>query len=286
MLSAYEEGVEVGAVITYGETVPPHPIVAVDQEGGRVVRFRNGFTPIPSAAELGATYSEEEVYRLFRQVGSELRRAGITINFAPVVDLSQNDRSFGQDPEKVTRYAGAVIDGLLDAGILPCLKHFVGYGSASGDAHAALPTADWDPDALIPYRHLASWVPMIMTAHLRIPALDPDHCATLSPTIVRALLRGELNFKGVIVTDSLTMHGVLEEAGSLEEAAIQALEAGCDLLLLGGRALSGDPFEPLENARRVHKAVVEAVHSGRLTESRLDESVERVGNIYKWLISR
>ncbi len=256
--------------------------MGIDQEGGGIFRIREGFTLLPSNRDLAEQGDATAVYAMGKIVGEEMKGVGLNMNFAPVVDVADREgavighRSFGSDPQQVTELGGAMMWGLMDGGVTPVLKHFVGYGSATLDSHQALPTVEMSPNALVPFARLASEAPAMMTAHLRLPALDRRHCVTLSRAIITGLLREELGFDGVVITDSLTMHGVLEEAGSLEEAAIRAVEAGCDVLLIGGRSLAGDAWYPLKNAERIYHALLGAVRSGRLTEERIDESVERI----------
>lgn len=271
--------------------IPPL-FLAVDQEGGRVARLKNGFITVPPARELAETKTPEEVEALAETVGTELHAVGINLNFAPVVDVDSNpaspiigNRSFGRDPETVIRYAGAFEQGLMQAGVFPCLKHFPGHGDTAQDSHETLPVVNkaWEElrsVELEPYYALAPTAPLIMSAHVLYPALDPKNCATLSSIILIDLLREEIGFEGVLITDSLLMQGVLPSMDDLGEVALRAFEAGNDLLLIGGRRLNEGEVELREkhitNLLAVKLAFVKAVESGRLTEARIDASLERI----------
>ncbi len=228
----------------------PDLLIAIDQEGGRVQRLYNGFSPIPSASSFNG--DEKAIERAAYQSGKEMREVGIDLNFAPVVDIKSpstssviGDRSYGESPKDVIRCARAAISGYHRAGIMTCLKHFPGHGEAQEDSHLALPVVNKSREAidrheLLPFQKLLHETDAIMSAHLRFPLID-NRIATLSPKILRGILRGEWGFKGRIISDSLVMRGVLPEPSKLIEVATEAVIAGCDLLLLGGRqSLSGE----------------------------------------------
>lgn len=261
----------------------PHPIplfIAIDQEGGVVTRLKKGFTLPPNNREVGETDTPFLAQQLALIIGNELRAVGVNLNFAPVVDIDSNpdnpiigSRSFGNGAEKVIAFAKNALEGYREAGILATLKHFPGHGDVEIDSHLGLPTVSKSLEELellelLPFRELAPFADMMMTAHLLIPAFDTEHCATLSKKTID-YLREQIGFQGIVVTDSLVMQGVLENCGTVEEAAIQALQAGCDLLLLGG-----DRF--IEETSQVHRSLVAAVRNGRLSEERIDEALGRV----------
>ncbi|MFZ4099907.1 MAG: glycoside hydrolase family 3 N-terminal domain-containing protein [Chlamydiia bacterium] len=266
-------------------------ILAADQEGGRVVRLplAPGELPTPSAKELGQGENEAEIRSWGVRTGRALRSVGINMNLAPVVDVARNDpdayisdRSFSSDPSKVTRYALHMLQGLREASVLTCLKHYPGHGSATVDSHLGLPVLQQSWEALVerdlrPFRSLIPEANAIMTGHLLVPALDPAACSTLSAPTLR-YLREDLGFKGVILADSLHMRGVLDQAGSIETAATRAFQAGCDLLILGGQIIdSGKPCSlSIEDIARVHAALKLAVESGVISTERLDASVQRL----------
>lgn len=249
-------------------SLPSQPLVAVDQEGGRVARLREPFTRLPPAARIGATGDPDLAYRVGRLLARELRSAGIDLDFAPVLDVCDNpanevigDRAYGSTPERVTEMALAVHRGLRDGGVIACGKHFPGHGNTSEDSHFFLPVvprsrADWEATELPPFRAaIAAGVPMLLTAHVIHAALDPDLPATLSPRIVRDLLRGELGFAGVIATDDMDMKAIADHwpAG---DAAVRAIAAGCDLVM---------SCQSLDSARTARDALAQAIASDRIT---------------------
>lgn len=220
------------------------PLLAVDQEGGRVVRIREPLTALPAAREIGELNDPELTRLAGRLVGRELCALGLTVNLAPVLDVDTNpdspvigDRSYGATPERVVRHGLAFARGLIDGGVHPCGKHFPGHGDAAVDSHLSLPRVEADAARLgavelTPFR---AWcregLGPLMTAHVLFPALDPEHPATVSRQILTALLREELEFGGALLTDDLEM-GAIGEAGGAARAAVGALLAGADGLLV------------------------------------------------------
>ena len=224
-------------------------------------------------------------------MGKEMREAGINVNFAPVVDVSSHPatsyiakRTFGDTPEEVIAYAMPVIEGYRQAGILPVMKHFPGYGDVVIDPHENLPIvkktfAELEKMDLAPFASLSPKADALMTAHIMAPALDSENCATLSKKIVSGILRCEIGFEGLGFSDSLVMQGLLNCTQSVEEAAIQAILAGHDILILGGKQLnaSQNGFElSVEDDLRLHKAIVDAVRNGRITEETIDKAFQRI----------
>lgn len=244
-----------------------HPlIIAIDQEGGRVQRLKKGFTSIPSASEM------DNPYRWGRCVGKELKECGINLNLAPVADLQMGSRSFSDDPEVVIQKARAFIQGMREEGVMACLKHYPGHGDAVVDPHDGLPTASFDERNLRPFDELAKEVPFVMTAHIRIPEIDEV------PATVSAKWLQRLDFNGLVMTDSLTMGGILQHCGSLNEAACQALEAGCHLLLIGRKSLSGGCGESenlTEDILNLHAYLVQCVRDGLIDEALIDEKLQK-----------
>jgi len=217
-------------------------LVAVDQEGGRVARLRAPWTEWPPLRALGRLDSEDHARRMGEALAAELKACGIGCDFAPVVDVDTNprnpvigDRSFGDDPERVGRLGAAMIRGLQGGGVVACAKHFPGHGDTDVDSHLALPAVDHsrarlEDVELRPFRAaIAAGVASIMTAHVLVRELDDRRPATLSPVVVDGLLRRELGFDGVIVSDDLEMKAVAERWRPAE-AALLAAQAGCDLL--------------------------------------------------------
>ena len=216
-------------------------LVAVDQEGGRVARMREPWTPWPTARAVGRTGSEEMARRLGHAIAAELKPCGVSVDFAPCVDVDTNpknpvigDRSFGDDPELVGRFGAAMIQGLQDGGLAACAKHFPGHGDTSVDSHLDLPAVDHSRSRLEdvelrPFRKaIEAGVAMVMSAHVLVRELDDALPATLSPGIV-GLLRQDLGFGGVTVTDDLDMQGVAKH-WTPAQLSVMAAGAGCDLL--------------------------------------------------------
>jgi beta-N-acetylhexosaminidase len=219
------------------------PLLAVDQEGGRVARLGPPVVRLPPMRQLGQWDDPELTRRAAQVLASQLRALGFTMDFAPVLDVDTNpenpvigDRSFARTPEQVIRHGGAFAEGLTEGGVLPCGKHFPGHGDTELDSHLALPKlahdhARLDRIELAPFRALVHAVPALMTAHVVFDALDPDVPATLSRSVVTGLLRERLGYDGVVISDDLEMKAVSEGWGVVD-AAVAAIEAGCDLVLI------------------------------------------------------
>lgn len=257
------------------ETEPAVPMfVAVDYEGG-LVGSAPWVTPQPAAAEVGARGNPEEARAIAAQIGAELSRAGVNTDFAPVVDTgfggAIGSRSYGEDPNLVAQMGVASIEGFESAGIVSSAKHFPNHGPAPSDSHVSLPTIEHDAATLESYdlppfrAAVEAGVPMVMVGHLVYPAIDPENPASLSPEAY-SMLRKDLGFEGVIVTDDLVMEGATG-GGPPAEAVVEAVSAGADLLIL-----SSPPQEQAD----AYDAVVEAVESGEIPEERIRASVERI----------
>ena len=221
-------------------------LIAVDQEGGLVQRVRAPATQWPPMmAHAGLPADDTAVAeQVGKAIGDELRALGFDIDFAPVLDVHTNpdnpiigERAFATEPEAAARRALAFAKGLAAAGILACGKHFPGHGDTATDSHLELPRIDhpWERlerVELLPFRRAAiAGLPMLMTAHVVFAALDPTRPATLSPQVVTGLLREQLHYAGVIVSDDLDMKAIASHMGA-DVAAVAAIEAGCDVLLL------------------------------------------------------
>jgi beta-N-acetylhexosaminidase len=264
-------------------------LITADQEGGIVARLTQGFTVFPGNKALGMTGDTELAKESAFAMGEELRAVGVNFNLSPVVDVNSNPRnpvigirSFSDSPDTVVAFGKKTLEGYSESGTIACLKHFPGHGDVEVDSHHDLPIINKSIEELRrvelkPFAELASVADTIMTAHILVPALDPDSCSTLSKKTLD-FLRKDLGFQGVIIADSLVMQGVLKKCGSVDEAAIQALNAGCDILLFGGRLLVDNTNTELtvSDFRRIHHALVEAVKSGRVSEERLNQAVEKV----------
>lgn len=259
--------------------------VAIDQEGGRVNRLKPiyGFPETMSHEELGRINDPSKTFEHARMIAGTLKSLGINVNLAPVVDLDANPnnpiikgkkRSFSSDPEIVAQHAMAFARAHLEAGVLPCAKHFPGHGSAQGDTHCGLVdvTEHWSERELIPFQRLiqSGCCPLVMSAHVFNRNLDPERPATLSKSVLTGLLRKRLGFDGVILTDDMEMKAITSQFG-LEKAVQYAIEAGADMLCFGNN-LSFD-------AHVVEKAtgiIYRLVDSGVLSESRINESFNRI----------
>lgn len=257
-------------------------LIAIDQEGGGVVRIP-GATAFPGGMALGAAQDAGLAYRIALHTARELRAMGITVNFAPVLDVNVNPRnpvigvrSFGEDPHLVAELGTAMIRGYQDGGVLATAKHFPGHGDTGADSHVALPTVPHgrerlDRVELVPFRAaIRAGVGAIMTAHVTFPAVEPAPGlpATLSRRVLTGLLREELGFEGLIVTDALEMQAVSARYG-FGEAAVAAVEAGADIVLV---AWPKDPGAALEALQ----ALEEAAQQGRLSEERIAQSLRRI----------
>ncbi|WP_119069988.1 beta-N-acetylhexosaminidase [Aggregatilinea lenta] len=222
----------------------PTPLIGLDQEGGQLMALTEGVTELPGNMALGATRSPELAEQIGRVLGRELRAMGINMNFAPSADVNVNPanpvvgtRSFGEDPALVADLAAAMIRGMQAEGVAATAKHFPGHGDVSLDSHydlSVVPHARERLDAveLFPFRAaIEAGVKAVMTAHVLYPALDADLPATLSPAILTGLLRRELAFDGLIITDAMDMAPAAPRYGALQSARM-ALEAGADLVML------------------------------------------------------
>ncbi|MFP4284947.1 MAG: beta-N-acetylhexosaminidase [Desulfovermiculus sp.] len=268
------------------QDISPKPLlIAVDQEGGRVARLKPefGFPPFPAAASLGQKGSVQAT----RQVGADMSRLlaglGINLNLAPVVDVNTNpdnpaigrlDRSFSAHPDRVAEQAAAFIQGQHESNILTSIKHFPGHGSAFNDSHLGLTdiTATWEPQELLPYRRLtqSQTCDTIMTGHLVHRGIDPDHPASLSQAWIRDILRRDLGFDGVIITDDLQMRAITDHY-SLEQTVRLALEAGADIILFGNN-LRYDP----RIAAKANALIKDLVEEGKISRQRIESSYERI----------
>jgi beta-N-acetylhexosaminidase len=278
-LAGSATGLLTGAELKQVQDAAELPIaVAVDDEGGRVQRISALDGQLPSARWMAAHLSPEQVYELAARRGDQLRARGVTIDFAPSLDVSSQpdnavigDRSFSSDPHTVTRYAGAFARGLRAGGVLPVFKHFPGHGRASGDSHRgavstpaliALRAVD-----LQPYQQLLDGQPTgVMVGHLDVPELtEPGTPTSLSPAAL-ALLRDQLRFHGVVFTDDLGAMAAITDRIDLPEAVRRALSAGADMALWVTTKRLTEVLDHLE----------QAVRDGSLPERRVNDAVTHV----------
>jgi beta-N-acetylhexosaminidase len=254
-------------------------LIATDQEGGLVNRLQTFHGYLPSAQEMAASGDPLVALQQGEQAAQWMLDLGMNADLAPVVDVYTIDppvlesRMFGRDPQTVATYAGAYLKGLQTNAVAGCLKHFPGLGAITSDPHAGLPTvnrsmADLEKIDLAPYRTLiqSNHPAMIMSTDVLMPAIDPDLPAELSPKAINGVLRGELGYNGVVVTDGLYMQGI-SQRWSLSEATVMAIAAGNDLI--------EGPYTPTQVANVV-TALKQAVQQGRISMQRIDQSVQRI----------
>lgn len=254
-------------------------LIAIDQEGGRVSRLPSGFTIFPPAATVAQAGSTELAYQAAAVTAKELRAVGINMNMAPVLDIHTNpsnpiigDRAFGIEPEQVCLMGAATIAGLHDHRVLACGKHFPGHGDTCTDSHLELPVVHATRERLEdvelkPFQYaIHHGLQAIMTAHVHYPCLDPINPATLSPVILSGMLRQQMGFSGVILSDDLEMRAILDHSG-IGDAAVRSLLAGVDMLLVCKmRELETETIE----------AVRRAIESHQLDQDRLEASLARI----------
>jgi beta-N-acetylhexosaminidase len=257
-------------------------LVTVDHEGGRVQRFRDeAFPDMPSGRQLGQD-GPDAARAAGEAVARQLRAVGFTMNLSPVLDVDTNPanpvigaRAFSADPARVSACALAYAEGLRAGGVHACGKHFPGHGDTSVDSHLDLPRLPHAMDRLeavelVPFRAaIGAGIEAIMTSHVLFEALDPAVPATLSRAVITGLLRERLGFEGLVLTDDFEMQAIADRF-ELGEAAVRAIEAGCDLVLACHR---------LDRQRRVIEALAEAIERGRIPEARLRESGKRLGRL-------
>jgi beta-N-acetylhexosaminidase len=270
-----------GLCYEVGRLVPDlPPWVSVDQEGGRVARLKAPFTEWPAAQTLGRSGDAALAARFGRAMASELRAVGITLDFAPVLDVRTNpkntvigDRAISGKAEDVARLGAAVVRAMQEEGVAACGKHFPGHGDAAADSHVELPLVEHGPERLrevefLPFRAaIDAGVASIMTAHILVPALDGERPATLSKHIVTDVLRRELGYEGLILSDDLVMKAIANEY-PLPSAAVLAVQAGCDGLLICQNTDHHAQGAALE-------ALIHAVEDDRLPFSRVEDALKR-----------
>jgi beta-N-acetylhexosaminidase len=265
----------------------PSLIIATDQEGGQLMAVGNA-TPLPGNMALGAARSKELARKAGEVLGREMSALGINVNYAPCVDVNVNPlnpvvgtRSFGEDPILVGELAVAMIEGIQSQGVAATVKHFPGHGDTASDSHLGLTTVPHSLERLravelLPFvAALKADAKLVMTAHLGILSVDgPDAPpATLSPNVINGLLRRDLGFSGVVITDALDMRAI-RQGELLREDALRAAKAGADLLLV-----TSDPLDQT----RVYESLLNAARTGELGKDELEASVARITRLKKWL---
>lgn len=256
----------------------PPLFFSVDQEGGRVSRLP-GVHALPAAREIGKTNDSEFAAWVGSSLGEMCRLMGMNMDFAPVLDIHSNpdnpvigNRSFGTTAELVTRMGMSTLNGIREKGVIPVVKHFPGHGDTAVDSHLDLPVIRKDLKALqalewLPFvEAIRQEVDVVMIGHLLLPELDPELPASLSKVLITEQLRGSLGFKGVVVSDDMTMGAISKKFG-MGEAAVLTIKAGGDIVMVA---------HEYENVAKVLDALKQSIQSGELTEERIDESVSRI----------
>lgn len=258
--------------------------IGVDNEGGRVMRLKSTFTHWPAQAKLGQIDSTSLAFRFAQAMGVELRAVGINLNFAPSVDILTNpkntvigDRALSTDAEQVAKLASALVRGYIKSGIIPCAKHFPGHGNTLIDSHLDLPVEEADllrlrEVELVPFKKVfRARLDMVMTSHIKFPKVDPDSPVTFSKRFIQEILRGELRYRGTIVSDDLDMKA-LASYYKVDEIPVLAFEAGCDIMLY---------CNIFEHPQIALDAMSKALKDQRISAKQLDESYNRVVSLKK-----
>jgi beta-N-acetylhexosaminidase len=279
-------------LITDLQKFSPIPLfIAVDAEGGKINRLKEkyGFLKIHSHEELGKINNPEITKKEILRLSEKLKDLGFNINFAPVVDLNINPqnqiigklgRSFSSDPEIVFQQAKAFIGAHIQNGIIPVVKHFPGHGSSFSDSHLGMVdvTKTWKENELIPYRKLEKENLLfgVMVGHIFNKNIDEDYPATLSAKFLQGILRKEIGFEGVIISDDLQM-GAIKKYYTFENAIIKAINAGCDILVFSNNVEEYDEELPY----KVFDIIFQAAKEGKIPKERISESSERILNLKK-----
>lgn len=253
--------------------------ISVDEEGGRVSRMPGEFKKLPSNKIIGEINNSNLSYNIGKIISKQLTSLGFNMNFAPVLDINSNpqnsvigDRSFGDTPDIVTKLGIKTMAGLKDGNIIPVVKHFPGHGDTSVDSHVGLPLVNHNMKRLnefelVPFKEaIKNDADVIMISHILLPKIDSIYPATMSKTIITDVLRNDLNFNGVVITDDMTM-GAITKNYDIPNAAVKSINAGTDIILV---------CHDYDNEMAVITALKEAVKNKVITEDRLNESVYRI----------
>ena len=253
--------------------------IGVDNEGGRVMRLKSPFTMWPPAGKLGQIDSTSVAFRFAQAMGAELQAVGINLNFAPSVDVLTNpkntvigDRALSTNPEQVAKLASALVRGYIKSGIIPCAKHFPGHGNTLIDSHEDLPVENIDLQRLkdvelVPFKKVfRARLDMVMTSHIKFSKIDPDFPVTFSEKFIRQLLRTEMRYRGLVITDDLDMKA-LASYYPVEEIPVRAFQAGCDIMLYCN--VFDHPQIALDSLNKAAK-------DHKISAAQIDESYNRV----------
>jgi beta-N-acetylhexosaminidase len=253
--------------------------LGLDEEGGRVTRLSKEFVKIPSMEEVGNKNDKDYSFRIGEALGTRVKGLGFNIDFAPVMDINSNyknpvigDRSFGDNPKIVIEQGAQVMSGIKSTGVISVVKHFPGHGDTKVDSHKKLPVVDKtfeeiDNFELLPFKKsIEEGVDGIMIAHILFPKIDGENPASFSYTIINDILREKLNYRGVIITDDMTMGAVMNNY-DIGEASVKSLKAGSDIILV---------CHGYENEHKVLDTIKEAVESGDIKEEDIDKKLYRI----------
>ncbi|KGP73801.1 beta-N-acetylhexosaminidase [Pontibacillus yanchengensis] len=254
--------------------------VGVDEEGGRVSRIPSALRNIPSSKQIGDQDNPELSFQVGELLAKKVKRYGFNMDFAPVLDINNNpnnpvigDRSFGAKPSKVSELGIATMKGIASEGVVPVVKHFPGHGDTSVDSHFNLPKINKTLEELkdfelVPFKEaIAEGADMVMVAHILFPELDETYPATLSKPIITGVLREEMQFDGVVVTDDMTMGAISNEYG-MEQAAVLSIKAGSDMVMIANP--QGDQYAS------VQQTIKQAVEDGEISKESIEKSVQRI----------
>jgi beta-N-acetylhexosaminidase len=253
--------------------------ISIDEEGGKVSRVPDEFENIPTNREIGKINNKDFSYEIGNILAMQLNVFGINMDFAPVLDVNTNsnnpvigNRSFGSDPNIVSDLGIATMKGIKDKGVIPVVKHFPGHGDTSVDSHLGLPSVDNNLDRLnevelVPFRNaIKDGADVVMVAHILMTKIDSDYPASMSKNVINDMLRDDLNFDGVVITDDMTMGAILKNY-NITDAAIKSVDAGSDIILV---------CHNNNNQVDVINSLNQAVKDGEISEERIDESVYRI----------
>lgn len=253
--------------------------LGVDQEGGRVTRLPGALANFPPNKQIGDVNNPEFSYKIGTLLGLELKKFGLNLDFAPVLDINSNpnnpvigDRSFGNNLEIVSKLGIQTMKGMQSQKVIPTIKHFPGHGDTSVDSHLALPIVNKSLKELmklelIPFeRAIDQGADVVMVAHILIPELDKNNPASMSKSVITDVLRRQLGFTGVIITDDMTM-GAIVEHFDIGKAAVESVKSGSDIILVG---------HGYDNVEKIHASLKDAIEKGEISQQRINESVERI----------
>lgn len=274
-----EQTVQLVNQLKAGNTSNLPLLLSVDQEGGRVTRLPGGLVNFPPNNQIGQVNVPEFSYQVGTLLGRELKEFGLNLNFAPVLDINSNpnnpvigDRSFGNHSDIVSNLGIQTMKGIQSQNVIPTIKHFPGHGDTSVDSHLELPIVnksltELQELELIPFeRAIDDGADVVMVAHILLPELDQTNPSSMSKAVMTDLLRKQLRFKGVIITDDMTM-GAITEHFDIGQAAVESVKAGSDIILVG---------HDYNNVVKIISSLKTTVQNGEISEQRLNESIERI----------